>query len=817
LKTEKENEMKKLLALFAVLFMSLPVFGQNPRTARIRNWEFKEIVGYGYKPVTADGYDLVNEELIAGKEMGDFSCSPNGVCAGWLMNLGPALEFYRIPLDGSPVQRIPGIKPWLEGVSVADDGRIVVEQIVDGSINSYVLVTPENKIIPVIKEGQDIPGIGKVSSFLYGGRFTLDGKYIIFKFVKSFDNRGGGLEVYIKYKDGQFELFRDETQTIGTFAIFQWPLAKTKIYGYFYNYKSDIPPSGYGWLDIETLEEQVLLPGPALNMVLNNIHYEVHNNAFQSSANEQCSVIMAQRKDIPYHADILYCSVQGDCRKLVNHTQEKFPGSVIRGIDYFPYGHRLDMNESGEIVYSASQTIPKPFPYPSEKEYYKYLATDLFYTTTAKPNEVEMIVGRNDYLFDEIPKNQEEDYLNFNIKPYILNDGRVIFYNINLRPGIRGGESLILATRLNPFITSAPSQVQAGRNIVLTGRRLYVPDEGYKTMLWINGKETPITCLSDSQVRFSAPRAAGTYQVQLGLVDKSWNILASNVVTIQVVVPPAPPAPEITKVVDGARFSQEFLVPGELATIFGDNLGEYATTGVDGVTKLGGSMVEVCGIPSRMVFTSSSQINFRVPVDIPEDATECQVQVNRDFFGTELNSNILTLPIKDHGISVFTTSLYGSGTATPLTLGYWPDGTEVKLLDIFTQNTEDGKNWFLVGPSGIGASTREVRTGDYVTAWATGCGKTNPQIDNLMNGVLAPMTANLSVRVGGVPVDVQYAGQAPGLVGGVCQINFFVPSGTKPNPHWGAVSVNGDSGTTPVTFWIGDKQVGAPAWLWVRK
>jgi len=79
--------MKKLLALFAVLFMSLPVFGQNPRTARIRNWEFKEIVGYGYKPVTADGYDLVNEELIAGKEMGDFSCSPNGVCAGWLMNL----------------------------------------------------------------------------------------------------------------------------------------------------------------------------------------------------------------------------------------------------------------------------------------------------------------------------------------------------------------------------------------------------------------------------------------------------------------------------------------------------------------------------------------------------------------------------------------------------------------------------------------------------------------------------------------------------------------------------------------------------------
>jgi len=57
----------------------------------------------------------------------------------------------------------------------------------------------------------------------------------------------------------------------------------------------------------------------------------------------------------------------------------------------------------------------------------------------------------------------------------------------------------------------------------------------------------------------------------------------------------------------------------------------------------------------------------------------------------------------------------------------------------------------------------------------------------LPDGVLVPLTApypvpvaKVSVTIGGLPAQVQYAGAAPNLVSGMLQVNAVIPAGVGP-------------------------------------
>jgi uncharacterized protein (TIGR03437 family) len=78
----------------------------------------------------------------------------------------------------------------------------------------------------------------------------------------------------------------------------------------------------------------------------------------------------------------------------------------------------------------------------------------------------------------------------------------------------------------------------------------------------------------------------------------------------------------------------------------------------------------------------------------------------------------------------------------------------------------------------------------------TGAGLTNPAgVDGQPGAAPLPKpVAPIAVTIGGVSAAVQYAGQAPGAVAGVIQINAQIPSGIQAG---NAVPVVVQAGSVP--------------------
>ena len=90
--------------------------------------------------------------------------------------------------------------------------------------------------------------------------------------------------------------------------------------------------------------------------------------------------------------------------------------------------------------------------------------------------------------------------------------------------------------------------------------------------------------------------------------------------------------------------------------------------------------------------------------------------------------------------------------------------------------------------------------GDWVSIFATGSGVTTPaSVDGFLAGsTLAAPDARVSVMIGGLPCQVNYAGAAPGFVSGLLQINAQIPGGVTPGPGV-PVQIGIGANTSPVT------------------
>ena len=214
----------------------------------------------------------------------------------------------------------------------------------------------------------------------------------------------------------------------------------------------------------------------------------------------------------------------------------------------------------------------------------------------------------------------------------------------------------------------------------------------------------------------------------------------------------ATPGPQLTGVLNAGSFSAGAIAPGEVITLFGTGLGP--TSGVaaqlspsDTVfpTTLSGVQVLFDGkYPAIPYYVSAGQINAIAPFEIAGQVT---TQITVSYQG---------------GITAAFQAQVQPGAPGILTLDFSGSGQGAILNQDYSVN---GK---------FSAAAR----GSTVMIYLIGAGVTYPpSTDGSITAgqnilALQPVT----VTIGGIPAQVQYAGGAPGAVAGLTQINAVVPA-----------------------------------------
>ena len=203
--------------------------------------------------------------------------------------------------------------------------------------------------------------------------------------------------------------------------------------------------------------------------------------------------------------------------------------------------------------------------------------------------------------------------------------------------------------------------------------------------------------------------------------------------------------PKITAVVNAADGKLP-VAPGGLISVYGQQMApvNLATKEIPLPTALGESCLTVNGVAVPVLFVSGQQINGQLPFNVDGNAQ----MTLRTPGGISDNFNFSILPAAP--------SIFRSGAAGP---------------DTGLATITRADNGQLVTP------TNPVHPGDSIVIWATGLGRTSPAIDSGMPAPADPLPSAVIqplIQLGGVSLDIQYAGLVPGSVG-LYQINAAVP------------------------------------------
>jgi uncharacterized protein (TIGR03437 family) len=271
---------------------------------------------------------------------------------------------------------------------------------------------------------------------------------------------------------------------------------------------------------------------------------------------------------------------------------------------------------------------------------------------------------------------------------------------------------------------------------------------------------------------------AGSYNGTI-LVSGTGTATGSTSITVTLTV--TAPLPTITSVVNAASFIQGPVSPGEIITIFGTAIGPATAAGATTnpttgklATNIGGVQVLFNGIPAPMIYASNTQVSAVVPYEIAPIATPA---VWIQYVGQTSNAYQLTSATTMPG--VFTQNASGSGPGA-----------------ILNQNNS------LNGPGNPAAK------GSIVQLFMTGEGQTSPPS---VTGALTTTTLpppqvtpapllKVAVLINGQPASYTYAGEAPGLVAGVMQLNVQIPATAQSGvPNSITVSIGPNTSQNNVT------------------
>jgi uncharacterized protein (TIGR03437 family) len=254
----------------------------------------------------------------------------------------------------------------------------------------------------------------------------------------------------------------------------------------------------------------------------------------------------------------------------------------------------------------------------------------------------------------------------------------------------------------------------------------------------------------------SASVALAVFPNNTGATLSATVVVAGVSVTVTQPAPALAALPPIKSVVNAASYTGGPVSPGELVTIFGTGIGPAAAAGATTdpatgrlATTIGGVQVLFNAVPAPMIYASSTQISAVVPYEMASVANP-SVWIN--FAGQTSNPYQLSVAAAAPGL--FAQNASGSGPGAVL-------------------NQDNSLN----GP-GHGAAN-----GSVVQVFRTGEGLTTPQAATgaITTATLPPPQVTpapvqpVGVFINGQQVPWAYAGEAPGMVAGVMQLNVQIP------------------------------------------
>ena len=205
---------------------------------------------------------------------------------------------------------------------------------------------------------------------------------------------------------------------------------------------------------------------------------------------------------------------------------------------------------------------------------------------------------------------------------------------------------------------------------------------------------------------------------------------------------------------NAASYSGGPIAPGEVITLFGDNIGPGALTtsqkNADGTvaSSLAGTSVLFDSAAAPLLYVSATQLGAVVPYGVSgKNSVQVSVSVNGEL------SNSLVLNVAGAAPGIFTQDASGSGAGA-----------------ILNQD------------SSLNTAAQPADRGSVVSIYATGGGFLIPSLldGTIVSNVLGKPVGAVTVSIGNEDAEVLYAGAAPGLISGMLQINARVPADLSP-------------------------------------
>ena len=328
---------------------------------------------------------------------------------------------------------------------------------------------------------------------------------------------------------------------------------------------------------------------------------------------------------------------------------------------------------------------------------------------------------------------------------------------MNVTTGQAGAAVLMAEAPLLPTAAATSGSSSTGTGGTGTGST-GTGSTGTGTTTPTNGSGSISAYSLASFTRTVAPMSqAGTVAV---LTTSGITVLAAN---YDAAVAP----PSISSVVNAANGTKP-VAPGGLISIYGKQMSpvNLATSQIPLPTALGDSCLSVNGTPVPLLFVSSQQINAQLPFNVAGSAT---------------------LTIHTPG-GISDNYLFNVQSAAPSVFQTGTAGPETGLATIVRADN-----------SQLVTATNPLHPSDTVLIFLTGMGQVTPSVTSGMPAPSSPLAvANITpnVTLGGMPLNVSYAGLVPGEVG-VYQINASIPAGV---PQGLSIPLNINQGGASTTL-----------------
>ena len=295
----------------------------------------------------------------------------------------------------------------------------------------------------------------------------------------------------------------------------------------------------------------------------------------------------------------------------------------------------------------------------------------------------------------------------------------------------------------------------------------------------VSGLPAWMTASAASSGPGSANVALAVFPNNSGATLSATVLIAGVSVTVTQPALATAPLPPIKSVVNAASYIGGAVSPGEMVTIFGTGIGPATAAGATTdpatgklATTIGGVQVLFNGTPAPMIYASSTQVSAVVPYEMA----------------------LISNP------SVWITYAGQISNAYPLTVAATAPG-------LFAQNASgSGPGAILNQDNSLNGPSHPAAKGSIVQMFMTGEGQTTPLgITGKITGVTLPPpqvtpapVQPILVSTGGQALYT-YAGEAPGMVAGVMQLNVQIPAGVPSGPLEVLVSIGGVSSQKGIT------------------